>query len=493
MAHRTDWKTANIGRGLLLGGLLIAAASCTKGNTDGSIQGFADEMPEITVSAINPTSAHGVQGIDVVTTPEGDGVTVSLVAANGFEAGEQLFFNVGFNPSTAHAEAVQSVVSAQGENVVSLAIESQPGSIDFGAVSTAQGGSAASPGDTLMSFKLKPGEADLGKYVSSAGRNPSLSRAKNLEFHKNDGGNWVLEWDYTNPGDYNQDGEVSITDITPIGVHFGQRVANSWNDKKRHIDADSNGEINLGDITPMGQNYGARIFAYNIEMSENGDDGFIVVGQLLVDEEEELEPGETKRFAYEFGAQYVVGGWYRVVPLDKELQFGSPSEAISEFGRRMAPVPYAAGQKALVTVFGQNMPGNIAHANAIRVVFPASYDYVPGSANAGKPGGNPWDPDGIWKGFADSLLFPPDAFHKVEELGNGKRAMDFNVTSLNRRSPASPDLYGDIVNFKLESTSGEPLTLEFMVYDDAGIHRTYFSDGDENAVDFGNALGLRLN
>ncbi|MEZ5338193.1 MAG: hypothetical protein R3F46_07980 [bacterium] len=493
MAHRTDRITAYLYGGLLLGTTLFTAASCTKGGAGSEVAGFDGSMPEIVVSSISPTSVHGVQGIDVVTVPEAEGVQVTVVAANGFSAGEELFLNVSFDPRTAHSENVQSVLSAQGNEVVSLAIEGQPGSIDFGAVTTARGGTAALPGDTLLSFRLLPGEADLARFVSSAGRNPALSRAKNLEFHRNEAGNWVLEWDYTNPGDYNQDGEVGITDITPIGVHFGEKVANSWNDKRRHIDADSNGEINLGDITPMGQNYGARIFAYNIEMSEDGDNGFIVVGQLLVDEEEELEPGETKRFAYEFGAQYVPGGWYRVVPLDKELQFGSPSEAISENGRRMNPVPFAKGQKALVTVIGQNMPEGIAHANAVRVVFPASYDYVPGSANAGKPGGNPWDPDGIWKGFADSLLFPPDAFHKVEELGNGRRAMDFNVTSLNRRSPAAPDMFGEIVNFRLESMAGDPLTLEFQVYDEKGIHRTYFSDGAENAVDFGNTIGLRVN
>lgn len=479
--------------GMLLIGLLSTATGCTESSSAQSASDFEGSIPEITVSAISPTNAHGSEGIEVISTPTEEGVLVNVVAASGFSAGAELFLNVSYDPGTAHSNNVQSALSGDEGNVISLALEGEPGSIDFGAVSTAHGSEAARPGDTLLSFELLPGEADPGRFVSSAGHNPSLSRARNLEFLRNESDNWAIEWDYTNPGDNNQDGEVGITDITPIGVHYKERVSNSWNDKLRHIDADSNGEINLGDMVPMSMNYGSRIFAYNIEMSENGDDGFIVVGQLVLDDEQEMDPGETVRFSYEFGAQYVPEAWYRVVPLDQELQFGSPSEAISEMGRRMSPITFKQGDKALITIFGQNLPSNIAHANAIRVIFPSSYEYVKKSANAGKPGGDPETPDGIWKSFADSLLFPPDSFHRVQDLGNGKSAIDFNVTSLNRRANAAPDLYGDILNFRLESMQGEPLSLEFQNFSGEGIDRTYFTNGDDDAVQYGNKLGLRVN
>ena len=478
----------NTVNGLLLLCLGLLATACTKGS--GSFEGSA---PEFTVSAINPTNAHGTDGIEVVSTATDEGLLVSVLAGGDYDGGEELFLNISYDPTTAHSANVESALSSDEGEVVSLAIEGEPGSIDFGAVSTAHGANAAGPGDTLLSFRLLPGEADPGRFVSSAGRNPSLSRARNLEFLRNENDNWTIEWDYTNPGDNNQDGEVGITDITPIGVHYRETVSNSWNDKLRHIDADRNGEINLGDMVPMSQNYGARIFAYNIEMSENGDDGFIVVGQLVLDEEQELEPGETVRFAYEFGAQYVPGAWYRVVPLDNELKFGSASEAISENGRRMNPVAVASGDKALITVYGQNMPSHIAHANAIRVIFPSSYTYVKGSANAGKPGGDSDTPDGIWGTFADTLLFPPDSFHRTVDLGNGKSAIDFNVTTVGRRADAAPDLFGDIFNFRLESTTGDPLTLEFQDVSFEGIDRTYFTDGDDLPVKYGNTLGLRVN
>jgi hypothetical protein len=485
-------KTHLIG-GLLLGGLLLTVSGCTESSSAQTASDFEGSIPEVKVTAISPTNAHGTEGVEIISTPTDEGVLVNVVAASGFSAGSELFLNVSYDPSTAHSSNVESALSSNDGSVVSLALEGEPGSIDFGAVTTAQGETAAMPGDTLLSFELFPGEADPGRFVSSAGHNPSLSRARNLEFLKNDSENWTIEWDYTNPGDNNQDGEVGITDITPIGVNYRERVANSWNDKLRHIDADSNGEINLGDMVPMAMNYGSRIFAYNIEMSENGDDGFIVVGQLVLDDEQEMEPGETVRFSYEFGAQYVPEAWYRVVPLDQELQFGSASEAISEQGRRMTPITFKQGDKALITVFGQNLPSNIAHANAIRVIFPSSFEYVKKSANAGKPGGKADAPDGIWNSFADTLLFPPDSFHIVQDLGNGKSAIDFNVTTLSRRANASPDLYGDIINFRLESTQGEPLTLEFQSFSGEGIDRTYYTDGNDDSVQYGNKLGLRVN
>src|SRR5438552_196800 len=32
----------------------------------------------------------------------------------------------------------------------------------------------------------------------------------------------TLSWYYALPGDYDQNGEVNISDLTPLGVHFGQ-------------------------------------------------------------------------------------------------------------------------------------------------------------------------------------------------------------------------------------------------------------------------------
>ena len=123
------------------------------------------------------------------------------------------------------------------------------GLVDVGLVATKLATSpAVKPGDALVSLQLIDGPA---RTVSAAEGN--LVRARNLELTETDGA-WKLSWDYTNPGDTNQDGMVTVNDLTPIGMHYGETVDNSWDDPLRHIDADHNCEINLGDITPLGQN-----------------------------------------------------------------------------------------------------------------------------------------------------------------------------------------------------------------------------------------------
>ncbi|MCB1216441.1 hypothetical protein KDL44_03560, partial [bacterium] len=60
----------------------------------------------------------------------------------------------------------------------------------------------------------------------------------------------TFTWSYSNPADYDQNGEVNIADLTPVGVHFG-KDSNSPDWATASIaDGDGNGLVNLADITP---------------------------------------------------------------------------------------------------------------------------------------------------------------------------------------------------------------------------------------------------
>jgi|GEM_PF-2638881 len=105
-----------------------------------------------------------------------------------------------------------------------------------------------------------------------------------------DEGTATLSWYYFNNGDYDQNGEVSVSDLTPLGVHFGKEV-----DPASHsvlddlvsgpdsppfgltpvesvVDGDLNGQIGISDITPIGQNFYATVSAYRVYAgTETGD------------------------------------------------------------------------------------------------------------------------------------------------------------------------------------------------------------------------------
>jgi hypothetical protein len=328
------------------------------------------------------------------------------------------------------------------------------------------------------------------RAISSAATS-NRARARNLELTPEEDGRWTLSWDYTNPGDNNQDGQVGVTDLTQIGQHYLTRLGDSWSDPLRHIDGNRDGEINSSDITAIGQNYAAEVYQYEIELYDEAAGEYITVGTLRLDDMR-ATAGQAVRFAYTFGPQYVANGWYRVSSLSRDLARGAPSEEISESGRRIEGIEVPAGKRATVTVQASGLPYPIAHLNCVRVVYPASYSYVKDSANAGAVGGSRDASDGIWASFSPALLFPSETFFKEKDLGNGYRAIDLNVTTLMRDLPAAPVGHGDLINLQLESASGEPLTLEFMNESSDGIKRTYYTDEDATQHFFGNTLGFAL-
>jgi hypothetical protein len=81
-----------------------------------------------------------------------------------------------------------------------------------------------------------------------------------------------LTWGYANPGDYDQNGLITISDLTPLGVHFGESNGGQpWPSRtiQSVIDGDNNGEINIADVTPIGANFGADVTGYNIYTSKD--------------------------------------------------------------------------------------------------------------------------------------------------------------------------------------------------------------------------------
>ncbi|MBN2080705.1 hypothetical protein JW859_00720 [bacterium] len=80
----------------------------------------------------------------------------------------------------------------------------------------------------------------------------------------------TLRWLYTNAGDYDQNGVVGVSDLTPLGMHFGEEspggAGEPFPEESRGaaIDGNADGLIGIGDITPVGQNFGRRVAGYRI-------------------------------------------------------------------------------------------------------------------------------------------------------------------------------------------------------------------------------------
>ena len=78
-----------------------------------------------------------------------------------------------------------------------------------------------------------------------------------------------LDWAHYQVGDYDQNGEVNISDLTPVGIHLGKNTSSPDWQTAQVADGDANGEVNISDITPLGANFGAQVQGYVVECRTN--------------------------------------------------------------------------------------------------------------------------------------------------------------------------------------------------------------------------------
>ncbi len=90
---------------------------------------------------------------------------------------------------------------------------------------------------------------------------------------------WTLSFYQRLSGDYDFDNVVTLDDIYPIGANFGHKKGDEWYDLDARIDrlANEDGEISIADITPLAINFGysmdGHLDGYNVywQDSTGGD------------------------------------------------------------------------------------------------------------------------------------------------------------------------------------------------------------------------------
>ena len=120
--------------------------------------------------------------------------------------------------------------------------------------------------DELYRLLAAPANATRGVSVVPTG----ATAAPDLVVERS-GNSGTFSWHHTLPGDYDQNGVVNITDLTPLGAHFNESSPGGFDPLliQYVIDGDGNGEINLADVTPIGQHFGETVTAYEFFVSTN--------------------------------------------------------------------------------------------------------------------------------------------------------------------------------------------------------------------------------
>ena len=148
-----------------------------------------------------------------------------------------------------------------GESVY-LVLTNQYGEVPFGVVRLPEGSELA---EEIITVKFKR-EPQLATRRISKAPLGDVNAVGDLAATPVEGGTVELEWSERNVGDYDNNGEVGVADITPIAQNYLAVLGDGEGDEdwEQLIDGDGSGDIGIADITPIATNYLSLIAGYHV-------------------------------------------------------------------------------------------------------------------------------------------------------------------------------------------------------------------------------------
>jgi hypothetical protein len=203
--------------------------------------------------------------LSVVTEAEAAVVSLEVNNASGLKAA---YIDLAYDPEQWQPadSGASGLLAGDDAQLLELSIADQTGVVTHGQVLADWPECDGFSGDgVLATFRFAPPGT-----VASPDRNDGRSAAivpdsdKAAHYLNYNGKSSVFLWYYVNPGDYDQNGEVGITDLTPLGANFNDEGPFAVTDVRSVVDGDGNDVINIADITPIGVNFGNRIDSFAV-------------------------------------------------------------------------------------------------------------------------------------------------------------------------------------------------------------------------------------
>lgn len=108
------------------------------------------------------------------------------------------------------------------------------------------------------------GGAGIAKS-SSAAPTHEKNAVTDLALSVNASGGVTATWTEIHIGDYDNNGMVGVSDVTPLAMMFNQRIDTTTNPGRfALVDGDGNETIGVADVTPIAMNFNTRLTGYNV-------------------------------------------------------------------------------------------------------------------------------------------------------------------------------------------------------------------------------------
>jgi hypothetical protein len=198
-----------------------------------------------------------------------------------------------------------------------------------------------------------------GKMLSTAPKS-AHSKVMDFELDNGAGGTAELHWTYVNRGDYDQNSEVNVADLTPLGRFLGTNSGSPEWARASVSNGDGNSEVNVADVTPIGQNFLMAVSGYRLLSATTASAGsWTTVAEIPFASGSVADGAVLQSFSYTL-ASPENKLWYCVAPYNSDGQ-GEPS-APQQF---LAPTPIVnsilpqSGKQGAQVTFNANVTGTV--------------------------------------------------------------------------------------------------------------------------------------
>jgi thiol-disulfide isomerase/thioredoxin len=312
----------------IIGCLAMLATACSTTNQGITEPAKNDATSSFSVDALNGNGTF----TPAVSVSENDNSAVVTIEAVGADDLVTAALELNYDASKYTPERVEfSDFLGSVENTFNFSMTNQAGVVPVGISQIIDSGVKPVNGSGMLAtvyFSSRPFSGDRSSSKAVTGG----VNAVNLEISPVDGSNVMLSWDEKNVGDYDNNGEVNVADITPLGINLGKSRTDAANPAEFDvIDGDGNGLITVSDITPIGAYYGNSIIGYSVYLVQGGNETSATPGEVTASRSEFMSPGQKTRPHYEKQVNVsggVNGVNFLVKPQDSGMNAGIPSNEV---------------------------------------------------------------------------------------------------------------------------------------------------------------------
>ena len=291
----------------------------------------------LTVHAGQSAAGLGQGTFSLLILPAPGGELAAEVSVHGARSLKAAYFSVGYDASRFTPRRCEpGPALGRADELLTLVDTAIAGQVDCGQCLANWDQRAGFSGTGLVAKLYFARRPFLAPVRSASDPPDSVLSRTTLSW---DEPSATLSWRFYNQGDYDQNGEVNIADLTPLGLYFGQACSYPADEDcaRACADGDHNGELNVADITPIGSNFGKDMLnGWNIYSSADAaqypssasdDNGTAVfLGFKLLGEHDPGTAPASDRLRYVYTvAGPVAGDVYWVRPVDTAFAEGIAS------------------------------------------------------------------------------------------------------------------------------------------------------------------------